>query len=545
MSFDTHLLGDHIEGDAQISHGAFALDPEKHPRLSKMFSNLDMKMKINNESTVELISANGNYASSPFKIKGTVKNLFNDAKPDLDFSVVTKLDLDEIPGLLPDNLKKYLSLGGNLGLRAEYHTENTKKKVELEFDLNELDHLRFSTWLDKSKDINAKIVANLDMTPHLIRSDDTKIILSSPDGDKEAKLSADFIVHDYASDNLNYFLRVSAPQHTSYETIEPNILALKPFNFDPKASGDFQCDTFATKQERETVCDFIVDNAIAHNYGIGDLSADRLRVKLFSDAWQPFYTRVKVVNGKWVTIPYKSAKLDVRIQGTKVDIDNIEVELPDGELEADYHFDTKTLASSFDAVGTNVPAHELAESLWKLGEEVPSGFIDGHFSGKTRGLEPDDVFFNMKAKGDMIMKDGSLSQLKSMKQILSFLSGFQSLDLNKIMSSLVNYKGGAFKHIVASFDIDKGVVSSKKVLLKAPQVEIQGAGVMDYVEDLQQTSGTGLLVGNSKSVLNRIGLGKSHYGKRFFEFSMYAPITDPVAQARSIKENFAWLDSPN
>ena len=142
-----------------------------------------------------------------------------------------------------------------------------------------------------------------------------------------------------------------------------------------------------------------------------------------------------------------------------------------------------------------------------------------------------------------------------MQKVLTAVNTLRNFDLNNIFQTLVTYKGGTFDHVISSIKYDHGVMSSEKVLLKASQMELNLNGYFDYNKDQLWVKGRGLIPKKSKSILQGIGIGKINLGnllsmddlsdggskeKRFFDFSMVGPISDPDKTAESLKSNLKW-----
>ena len=145
-----------------------------------------------------------------------------------------------------------------------------------------------------------------------------------------------------------------------------------------------------------------------------------------------------------------------------------------------------------------------------------------------------------------------------MQKILTAINTFKSFDVNNVIQTLITLEGGKFDHLFSSLKYDHGKVSTEKALLKASNIELMGKGYIDYSKDYQDITGKGMIPKYSDSLLSKVGVGGANLGnlaslvnlnigkkkkeKRFFKFKAAAKASDSEAVAKSIRDNFMWLE---
>jgi hypothetical protein len=195
------------------------------------------------------------------------------------------------------------------------------------------------------------------------------------------------------------------------------------------------------------------------------------------------------------------------------------------------------------------------QGIWGFGAEVPEGKVSGAYRGQTKGILPDEMFFNLKGQANLIVKDGKLSQLKTMQKLLTAINTIKNFDINNVFQVLVTYQGGHFNQVISSLNYDLGKISTEKLLLKSDSIELDLKGYVDYSKDRLEISGRGLIPKHSKSILQTVGIGEANLGnlfslanlgstdsKRLFSFAMIGPATNMDKTVESIKSSFKWQE---
>lgn len=530
-----------------------------HQKLSLPFSSVNGDLSLEENGSLLVNAMDGNFGASPFKLDANFNKLL---KSEGDYSKLAynlNLDaiavMDELFELLPLSIQKYTSFKGKAPLRLKARGTSIRHDLDLHYQLSDLDEFSYSNWFKLKKDLTASLDAKILVTPKLIASRDFKITLSKAAGDK-AVINSFFEIRDYRSkEDINYYTRFSIPTEQNLSFVGPNILTLKDFEilFGP---GDFTCNTFGNSETHQTLCNIALANPRILNFGIGDLNINKLSVDLLAFTGKPVGTTIHADSGDWNSVPFADLDFNLNSDEKILTVTNLLAHFGEGKVWTDFDFEYATEKSNFNVRAQALPAHDFAEAIWKLGVEVPEGAIDGTFLGSSKGIEQEDMFYNMDAIANFVVSDGVLSKLKSMQKILSALTALQNLDLNNVMQVLVTYQGGAFDHIVSSIQYDHGKMSSDKLLLKAPQIELNLEGEADYAADQISIQGKGLIPKHSKSILTKLGLGPINLGNalsvlnlgagdksnRYFEFSMQGPPSSPEDVAKSATESFKWLD---
>ncbi len=513
---------------------------------------------------ISLTNASGKFGKSSFNNFNC--KIENYQSKDLDRTINIGMNGDllygELKEFIPSGISSLIDIQGFVPAKVTISGNKLKKAFSVILDLNKLESFHFSNWLEQKKNnADISLISNFIVTPQLILSNDTKIVFTSKAGvtpPVTSKLKSIFQVEDWSKgDTMTYYVSIKTPVDElaqDLSIVAPHILSLQPLNL-RTGSGIFTCDTFGNLKDRQTICEFKVNRAVAQKYGIGDLTADLINVDLLSIVDKPLEVQVKLGSGDWNGIPYKNIKFDLSAEGNYVYIKDLKAHVKQGMVRGETSFNIQTLESSFKLKGQNLPAHEMAQGIWALGSEVPEGLVDGTFEGTTKGILPDPMFFNLVGTGNMIVRDGKLSQMVLMQKILTAVNTLDNFDLNNIFQTLVTLKGGLFNYIISSLKYDHGKVSSEKLLLKAPQIELNLSGYLDYAKDQQWIKGRGLIPKKSVSILSSVGVGKVNLGnlvsmsdlseggskeKRFFDFVMIGPISDPKKSAESLKSNFSW-----
>ncbi len=512
---------------------------------------------------INLTNASGKFGKSRFNnLNCKIENYQSkDVDRTINLSMASDLFYDELKQFIPTGISSLIAIQGFVPTKLTISGNKLKKAFSVALDLNKLESFHFSNWLDQKKQVaDISLASNFIVTPQLILSNDTKIIFTSKAGVTPpitSKLKSIFQVEDWSHGSMTYYVSVKTPPDElpqDLSIVEPHIISLQPLNL-RTGSGVFTCDTFGNIKDRQTICEFKINRAVAQKYGIGDLTADGINVDLLSIVDKPLEVQAKLSSGDWNTIPYKNIKFDLSAIGDYVYIKDLKAHVKQGMVRGETTFNIQTLESSFKLKGQNLPAHEMAQGIWFLGSEVPEGLVDGTFEGSTKGVLPDPMFFNLVGTCNMIVKDGKLSQMVLMQKILTAVNTLDNFDLNNIFQTLITLKGGLFNYIISSLKYDHGKVSSEKLLLKAPQIELNLSGYLDYVKDQQWIKGRGMIPKKSVSILSSVGVGKINLGnlvsmselsetgskeKRFFDFVMIGPISDPKKSTESLKSNFSW-----
>ena len=528
----------------------------KNKYLPYTFNNLNLDFDIL-EDSIDLSSFSGLYNLSDFT--GSAK-LSNFKEPIFDIQIKSNLFTEDFNNLIPKHVSDFLNFEGYLPLDLEISGNRRKQKISFNAQVDKLEYFKLSDWLSLDKGLEARLKGSIDLSNNSLVSKNTTLVFKKK-GDtnkkNKAKLKADYSVTGFKEKNTLYHLLIETADENSLAwLLEPNLVHTQQFNLDLD-KGDFRCNTFGSMDSRQTICDLWFNQGTSKQFGIGDLFAKDIKIKLFSYAYKPLDMVFSFKEGNWNTIPYTNLDFDLNITNEFVIIQNLKANVLDGRAWADIKFNLKDESSDFQIIADRLPAHELAQGIWMLGSEIPSGIVNGNFEGHTKGIEAEELFFNLEGNSDLVIKNGKLSQLESMKRILSVISTFKKFDLNNVMYSLVNFEGGLFDYLITALSFDKGKVSTNKVLLKAPQIEITGKGYADYKNDYIEFTGEGLIPKHSKSFLQHIGLGEANLGnlasiaslndprnkeKRHFEFYCSAPVNDNEKIALSIKEGFSWKE---
>lgn len=530
------------------------------------FANLNGNLIINKD--LNFINLSGDFGAS--KIKDLDIHIENYASKDTDRNFNVNLDADllaeEVSEFIPSGIRQLINAQGILATKLEIHGNKLKQFFDLKVNLNEAKSFLFSNWLKLRQDIaDTTINSKFIVTPQLIHSDNSYVTFNSKPNNPvpvETKIKATFQVKDWATPKtLNYYVSFKSQINPTVPVINPDlsivaphILSLDPLNL-KTGTGNFSCDTFGNSANRQTICEILIDKAVAQKYGIGDLNANIVKADLLSVVNKPLDMHIKMSYGDWNSIPYKNLKFDLSANGDYIYIKDLKARVNNGTVRGETNFNIKTLESSFKFEANNLPAHEMAQGIWGLGFEVPEGLVDGNFEGNTQGILPEPMFFNMVGTANMVLKDGKLSQLTTMQKILTAVNTLQNFDLNNIFQTLITVKGGVFEYIISSLKYDHGKVSTDKLLLKAPQIEMNLNGYIDYKQDQLWIKGTGLIPKRSQSILQGIGIGKVNLGnlvslddlgasgskeKRFFDFVMIGPVYNMDKSVESLKSSFHW-----
>jgi hypothetical protein len=533
-----------------------------HEKFSEPVQNLNGKLSFrNNKFTFEDLSLSSGASSGIFN--GDIQNIGKgDFEPLFNLLFKGKLHSSLLNKYSPPAIRASLDYQGLVRSELALNGGPAKQVLDVKVFLDELKYCKFSTWLDLDKKILTKIKTKITITPSLISSNDAKVVFKQ--GTDKAKLFGRFQVKDYRiREKLNYEILVESPPET--ETVKnklnlysPHIATIKPFNL-LFNNGNFLCDTYGSYLDRLSVCKFTLGPVTAKQFGIGDLYSKSSKIEFISVVDKPAEMQMRMTAGDWNGLPYSDLSFHLAVDEQFSRVRNLKARIKDGFVASNIDFNYLNFDSAFNINGNKLPAHEIAESVWKLGSEIPSGLLDVNFTGKTKGLLPDEIFFNLEGKADLIIKNGKLSQLSSMQRILSAINTVKSLDMNNIVHTLITFEGGRFDHLISSLTYNRGKVSTEKFLLKAPQIEMLAKGYVDYNQskDFQDVRGQGVIPKYSKSFLQKLGVGEVNLGnltsianlnlglrkseKRFFKFKAKGKASDPDAIAQSIKESFAWL----
>jgi len=514
---------------------------------------------ISADRTVNISSLSGLYGASEFRSKGKVKNLFVEKPenriPEYQLSVNGDFFMPEILPLLPKVIKKYCVFKGKMPVKLSASGSKAKTIIDIEAELTKLDKFSYFNWLELDPSYQVVAKSKFMITPQLIVSEDSQLIFSKPGLNIAAPVKTYFNIKDYKDPNaISYYTRFeTAVPEPNIGLLGPHILTMKPFNV-RYGSGSFSCQTHGSSTTQQTNCDFKFDDATLAKFGIGDLNAIAVDMKMLSVGSLPLETKIRAARGDWNTVPFSKLSLELSSNANTMIANNIKANIGEGSAQCDFTLKYSDLSSVFDIRGQNLPAHDVAQGLWALGSEVPEGLVDINFIGATQGIEQEEMFFNLVGTADIMVKNGKLSTLKSMQRLLSAINGVMSFDLNNVAQSLVNYQGGLFDYIISALDYNRGVMSTKRLLLKAPQMEMIFKGNADYNKDYIEIQGIGLIPKHEKSLLDKVGIGPVNLGnalslfksgdktKRYFSFQMSGPISNQELTNKSIQDTFTWVE---
>jgi len=546
-----------LEIDSNLNKLSFDSVNEK---FSESISDMTGKLSYrNNKFNFENLNVSSGLSSGIFN--GEIQNIGKDKfEPFFKLLFKGKLHSSLIRKYSPAAIKATLDYEGPVKTELSMNGSAVKQIIDVKVFLDELKYLKFGYWLDLDKKIKTKIKTRITVTPSLISSNEAKAVFQQ--GADKAKLLGRFQIKDYRNrEKLNYEVFVESPLEN--ETVKnklnlyaAHILTIRPFNL-AFNNGNFLCDTYGSYTDRLSVCKFNLGPVVAKQFGIGDLSSKSSKIEFLSIVNKPAEMQMRMSSGDWNGLPYNDLSFNLAVDEQYSRVRNLKARIKEGFVESNIDFNYLNFDSAFKITGYKLPAHEIAESVWKLGSEIPSGYLDVNFSGKTKGLLPEEIFFNLEGKADLIIKNGKLSQLSAMQRILSAVNTLKNFDMNNIIHTLITFEGGHFDHLISSLTYNRGKVSTEKFLLKAPQIEMLAKGYIDYNKDFQDIRGQGMIPKYSKSFLQKIGVGEVNLGnvasivnlnlglkkseKSFFKFKAKAAASDADAIAQSIKESFAWL----
>lgn len=554
LSANLLLVDKNLEGSLTVRDFEGLYTGSKYIKYEFSGINGDLQLSKNLQININ----KGFYGKSVLKNLHLQINKFQDKESAYlsSFELAADLFADEIQKQLPSSIRNLLKIEGYCPANISMTGNNLKKDLKIELITSRLDSLIFANWLKLKQNFDSKIISNLTVTPQLIKSNNTVLHFINPANPAEfAKIKSNFEVNDWQHTGIKYKLDFVTESENEFGTnlkpLAPHIISLIPLNLNP-GYGTFVCDVEGDRIDRVAYCNFNIGSAVAQKYGIGDLSANKISVDLNSINNKPLYLIINLGYGDWHGIPFKKAKFDLKAINEFIYINDLRARVLDGIIRGNLTFNINTLESSFSASGLNIPAHELVDGIWGFGAEVPKGLVSGNFIGVTKGIMPDDVFFNLQGKANLIVKEGKLSQLKTMQKVLTAVNTLDNFEINNIFQSLITFKGGLFDYAICSLDYDLGRVSSEKVLLKADQIELAMKGYLDYRQDLLWIEGNGLIPKHSQSILQTVGFGKANLGnllsntdskkeKRAFYLKMLGPVTNPDKAIESVKSSFKWL----
>jgi hypothetical protein len=559
LSFKANYNNEKINAEGEMNNLAFNIDSSKMP---ENFRAVNGDFAISEDLFLNGFSAF--YGNSELKAKRfLIKDIFSDDKY-YDLDIDSDLKISEFESFIPNTIAELLHMEGYLPLRLKAKGDKQKFYLDLEGDFDRVDKLVFAEWLDFDTSVKADFKSSFSFTPKLILSKNTVLNLKAKDS--KTTLAADFEVHDWKEkQELRYSIDAYTPLSTNGEFIpvnldlvEPHIKSIETLNLNP-GNGTVQCRTDGSLNDRHTFCDIeFLDKTVAKNFGIGDLVSEKSSVYLISIKDKPVYIKVILLEGVWKVLEFIRVKFDMEIFGDMMNIDRIRAKLKKGFIRSNIGFNFKSLESEFKIKANNVSANQAAESFFALGHEVPQGTVSGQFEGKTKGLLPDEMFFNLEAQTSALVRDGKLSSLKTMQKLLSAVNTLKNFDFNNVFQTLITYKGGIFNDIVTYLHFDKGKITTEKLLLHSDQIELHLEGFVDYAEDYLTIRGLGAVPERSKSFLQLLGIKQVNLGnllsiinlrnpgskdKDYFAFSMKGPANDLTEATQSLRQNFTWLNS--
>ena len=561
INFDLEFNDNKYVGKGDFKALVFDLDHEKLP---ENFRSANGEFAIGKDLVFNGLSTF--YGNSQIKAeKFEIKNFLEEDKF-YDIKIDSELKVSEFVDFIPLSIKDLLDLEGYLPLKAYARGDKQKFDLDLEGNFDKLEKLDFAQWFSYDPKVKGEFKSKFSFTPKLILSKNTSIVLTDPKKASSTEITTDFEVHDWKSkDEIRYSIDAYTPRDVNgdylpidLDLIEPHILSIEALNLDP-GSGTMQCRTDGSYDSRHSFCDItFLDKAIAKNFGVGNLSSERANVHLISVKDLPVYIKVELFKGLWDILEYTRVFFDMEVTEDFMNIDRIRAKVGEGVIRSNLSFDFNTLASKFNIKGNNVDAHQIAESFFDLGHEVPQGIVSGQFEGSTKGLLPDDMFFNLEGEASVLVRHGKLSSLKTMQRLLSAINTLKNFDFNNVFQTLITYEGGLFNDVVSQLSFNKGKIDTEKFLLHSNQIELHLEGFVDYAKDDLMVRGLGAVPERSKSFLQLLGVKHFNVGnllsiinlrnpgskdKDYFAFKMAGPVYDLDKATQSLRQNFTWLRS--
>lgn len=559
VNFDLDYDEGQINAFGDVKELSFNIDSEKMP---ENFRSVNADFKVDEDFYLNGLTAY--YGNSLIKAKSFNIKQFRSQDKYYDIDLDADLKISEFDSFIPKSIAEFLHMEGYLPLHVKAIGDKHKFYLDVDGDLNRVDKLVFSEWFDYDNKVKIDFKTSFSFTPKLILSKNTVLNLKGPVS--STTVAADFEVHDWKEKKeLRYSIDAYTPLDGNGEfipidldLIEPHIKSIETLNLNP-GTGTVQCRTDGDLNARHSFCDIeFVDQAVAKNFGIGDLVSKTSSVYLISIKDKPVYIKVKLFDGLWKILDFTRVKFDMEITEDIMQIDRVRAKLDDGFIRSNIEFNFKDLASKFKIKANNVSAHKLAESFFALGHEVPQGIVSGQFEGTTKGLLPDEMFMNLEAEASVLVRDGKLSSLKTMQKLLSAINTLKNFDFNNVFQTLITYKGGVFQDLVSYLKFDKGKITTEKLLLHSDAIEMHFEGFVDYANDYLTIRGLGAVPERSNSFLQLLGIKQLNLGnllsiinlrnpgskdKDYFAFSMKGPANDLEEATQSLRQNFTWLNS--
>lgn len=559
VSFDLDYQGDKLSATGDLEDLSFNLDSTKMP---ENFRGVNARFKVDDDLYLNGLTAN--YGNSTINAKSFLIEDFKTVDKHYDLEIDSNLKISEFKSFIPSAISDLLKMDGYLPLHLIAKGDRNKFYLDIDGNLSKIERLVFAEWLDYDTKVKGDFKSSFSFTPKLILSRNTVLNLSNTVS--KTKIAADFEIHDWKEKKeLRYSIDAYTPLDVNGEfipvdldLIEPHIKSIETLNLDP-GTGTVQCRTDGDFDSRHTFCDIeFLDKTVAKNFGIGDLISSKSSVYLISIKDKPVYVKVKLFDGVWKILKYLRVNFDMEITEDSMDISRLRAKLDDGFIRSNIKFDFNTLVSKFKIKANNVSAHEAAESFFALGYEVPQGTVSGQFEGTTKGLLPDEMFFNLEAEASALVRDGKLSSLKTMQKLLSAINTLKNFDFNNVFQTLITYKGGLFTDLVSYLKFDKGKITTEKLILHSESIEMHIEGFVDYAKDYLTIRGLGAVPERSRSFLQLLGIKQFNVGnllsiinlrnpgskdKDYFAFSMKGPVNDLEEATQSLRQNFTWLRS--
>lgn len=560
VNFDLLYKAKKIKAKGDLKGLSFNVDSKKMP---ENFRALTCDFTIDDNLFLNGMTAY--YGNSLIKANSFKINRFFTKDKYYDIDIDSELKISEFESFIPAGIAKLLKMKGYLPLHVKAKGDSQKFYLDIDGNFDKIEKLSFADWLEYDSKVKADFKSSFSFTPKLILSKNT--VLNLKNINSSTTIAADFEIHDWKNKEkeLKYSIDANTPLDANgnylpvdLDLIEPHIKSIETLNLDP-GTGTVQCRTDGDVGEQHTFCDIeFLDKAVAKNFGIGDLSSSRSSVNLISITHKPVYVKVSLNEGVWKILDFDRVKFDMEITETKMNIDRIRAKLGDGFIRSNISFDFNTLESKFKIKANNLSAHKAAESFFALGYEVPQGTVSGQFDGKTKGLLPDEMFFNLEGEASALVRDGKLSSLKTMQKLLSAVNTLKNFDFNNVFQTLITYKGGIFQDLVSYIKFDKGKITTDKLLLHSEEIEIHLEGFVDYAKDYLTIRGLGAVPERSNSFLQLLGVKQFNVGnllsiinlrnpgskdKDYFAFSMKGPVNNLEEATQSLRQNFTWLNS--
>ncbi|MDY0301290.1 MAG: AsmA-like C-terminal domain-containing protein [Trichlorobacter sp.] len=191
--------------------------------------------------------------------------------------------------------------------------------------------------------------------------------------------------------------------------------------------------------------------------------------------------RLRAANGCYHNFRFSNFSVNLKRNGNKLNLDNLEAELFDGMLHADGQLTLNPGSASDWSLQTQLLQARTDDffNALEIDREI-SGRLNLNSNLSTKGNSFDEMRRNLQGKLDIKMERGTLKQFNALSKAFSILNLSQLLSFE--LPDMV-HDGMPFNKITATYNLENGVLSTKNFFVDSNAMHISMVGDVDLHQE--------------------------------------------------------------